>query len=427
MPRDDDLALFGGDPVITEPFPPYTSLGDEEVAATERVIRSGVLSAYVGSAGPGFMGGPEVRALESAVAEYFGVRHCLAVNSWTSGLNCSVGALGLSPGDEVITSPWTMAATATVILQWGAVPVFADIDPFTFNLDPESVEQQVTERTKAILAPDIFGQSVDVEALLAICRRHGLRLISDSAQSPGALRAGYLAGTRSHIGGYSLNHHKHITCGEGGLVITNDDDLARRVALLRNHGEVLLGQGFDVNPRHGILGSNFRMCEIEAAIAQAQLPKLAERVASRRDAASRLTTGLSGLSGLRLPVVAPENDHVYYVYGMVLDTELARLRSAILHALKAEGVPALTAGYQNIHRLPIFTDELGGNSHGASIGREGFRQTRCPIAEDLHESRFFSLQLCAHEFDVQQTDMVIAGFRKVWRHLDHLGTPGRNA
>ena len=415
-----ELALLGGDPVIRHTFPPYSSLGEEEVEAATRVVRSGVLSAYVGATGPGFMGGPEVRAAEKAAAEYFGVDHCLAVNSWTSGLHCCVGALGVEPGDEIITSPWTMAATATVILQWNAVPVFADIDPFTFNLNPTSVEALVTDRTRAILVPDIFGQSADTESLMAIALRHGLTLISDSAQAPGALRNGNYAGTQGHVGGYSLNHHKHVTCGEGGLVVTDDDALAHRVALLRNHGEVLLGQGDRAKPRYGIIGSNFRMGEIEAAITQSQLPKLAERAASRSSAAYRLTSGLSHLEGLRLPTVDTANTHVYYVYGFVLDAHLASARSRILEALKSEGIPALAAGYQNIHRLPLFAERLAYGASGFPYDVAIHRTGCCPVAEDLHDSTFLSLALCAHEFDETQTQMVVDAFCKVWANLDCL-------
>lgn len=420
MSTGSELALLGGDPVITEPFAPYSSLGEEEVAAAERVVRSGVLSAYVGAAGPGFMGGPEVRAMESAAAEFFGVRHALAVNSWTSGLNCCIGALALSPGDEVITSPWTMAASATVIVQWNAVPIFADIDPLTFNLNPAQVEGLITERTRAILAPDIFGQSADIEALMAMCDRHGLTLISDTAQSPGAMRNGSFAGSLSHIGGYSLNYHKHITCGEGGIVVTDDDALADRVALLRNHGEVLVGQGHTVAPRFGVLGSNFRMGEIEAAITRIQFRKLSERTQSRATAAGRLTSLLSPLDGLRTPYVDAGNSHVYYVYPLVLEGSLREHRGVLVDALKAEGVPGLITGYQNLHRLPLFAQQLAFGPDGFPFNRGDSRAANCPVAEELHDESFFGILLCSHEFSACEVDLVGAAFSKVWRNLDDL-------
>ena len=337
MPANDILALHGGTPVIAEPFPPYRSIGEEEISAANRVLRSGVLSAFIGAAGPGFLGGQEVQALEREAAERFGVKHVVAVNSWTSGLVAAMGAIGLEPGDEVIVTPWTMVATATAILHWNAIPVFVDIDLVSFNIAPEAVEAAITPRTRAIAAVDIFGQSADMQALRSISDRHGLKLIADTAQAPGAFLDGVPAGTMADIGGFSLNYHKHIHCGEGGLLVTNDDCLAERLQLIRNHGEAVISSDCPEDLAN-ILGHNFRLGEIEAAIAREQLHKLSGLVASRQDAAARLTAGLAELPGLTLPVVSPGATHVYYVYGMVLDCDhLGVERSWIVHALQEIG------------------------------------------------------------------------------------------
>jgi dTDP-4-amino-4,6-dideoxygalactose transaminase len=208
------------------PFERYNSIGREEIDAAQRVLESGVLSAFVGTWGEGFSGGSEVQAMEAEFAEFFKVNHAISVNSWTSGLIAAVGALGLDPGDEVIVSTWTMSASATAILHWNLIPVFADIDPNTYCIDPDSVRSLISSRTKAIMAVDIFGQSSDTESLLKLCQEFNLKLISDSAQSPNALRESRLVGTSAHIGGISLNYHKHIHCGEGGVIFTNDDQLA---------------------------------------------------------------------------------------------------------------------------------------------------------------------------------------------------------
>ena len=224
------LALLGGTPVIDAPLAPFRSVGEEEAQAAAQVVRGGVLSAYIGAAGEAFMGGPAVRAFEAKAAAYFGAKHAVAVNSWTSGLIAAVAALGLEPGDEVITTPWTMAATATAILHNNAIPIFADIDPQTFNIDPAAVERLVTPRTRAILAADIFGLSADMRALRVIADRHGLKLLTDTAQSPGARYGSGFAGLFADIGGFSLNYHKHIHCGEGGILVTDDDRLAARLA-----------------------------------------------------------------------------------------------------------------------------------------------------------------------------------------------------
>jgi dTDP-4-amino-4,6-dideoxygalactose transaminase len=349
----------------------------------------------------------------------------VAVNSWTSGLVAAVGAIGIVPGDEVIVTPWTMVATATAILHWNGIPVFADIDPQTFNLDPSAVEAAVTSRTRAILCADIFGQSADIPALRAIADRHGLRLLTDTAQAPGALLAGRSAGTAADIGGFSLNYHKHIHCGEGGLLVTDDSYLAERLQLIRNHGEAVI-QSDDPAQLANILGHNFRLGEIEAAIARAQLHKLPELVASRQRAADRLRAGLMDLPGLQLPMVADQATHVYYVFGMTLDPErLSKPRSWIVDALRAEGVPALFGGYQCIHLNPLFRHRIAygtegfpwkGLARGESVVTYG--PGLCPVAEDLHQRTFLGLNLCAHPYTDPEIDQVVAAFRKVWAHLE---------
>jgi perosamine synthetase len=419
------LAVDGGLPAIAVSFPPYRSLGEEEIVAANRVLHSGVLSAFVGAAGPNFLGGPEIQALEREAAKFFDVRHVVSVNSWTSGLVAAIGAIGIEPGDEVIVTPWTMVATATAILHWNGIPVFTDIDPNTFNLDPAKVEEAISPRTRAILCADIFGQSADVPALRAIADRHSLRLLTDAAQAPGAMLGGRSAGTGADIGGFSLNYHKHIHCGEGGLLVTYDDTLAERLRLIRNHGEAVISSD-DPAELANILGHNFRLGEIEAAIAREQLRKLPDLISSRQRAAERLRAGLASLSGLRMPAVAPRATHVYYVFGMVLDPErLGRSRSWIVGALRAEGVSALMAGYQCIHLNPLFR-------HRIAYGSTGFPWTGltrgesavtyapglCPVAEDLHQRTFLGLNLCAHAYTDPEIDQVVAAFRKVWAHLD---------
>jgi perosamine synthetase len=421
----ESLAISGGQPIIASPFPPYRSLGEEEIASANRVLRSGVLSAFIGAPGPGFLGGTEVQALEREAAERFGVRHVVSVNSWTSGLVAAVGAIGIEPGDEVIVTPWTMVATATAILHWNGIPVFADIDPTSFNLDPAKVEAAISPRTRAILSADIFGQSADISALRAIADRHGLKLITDTAQAPGALLAGRFAGTSAEIGGFSLNYHKHIQCGEGGLLVTDDDRLAERLRLIRNHGEAVISSD-DPAELANILGHNFRLGEIEAAIAREQLRKLPDLVASRQRAAERLRESLVDLPGLRLPEVAPQATHVYYVFGIVLHPELlGQSRNWILEALKAEGVPALTGGYQCIHLNPLFRHRIAYGStsfpwKGLTRGDSAvtYGPGLCPVAEDLHHRTFLGLNLCAHPFTDPEIDQVVAAFRKVWGHLN---------
>lgn len=423
---NQQLALLGGEPAIPVPLEPFKSLGEEEVEAAAEVIRSGVLSAYIGARGDGFMGGEHVRAFEAQAAEHFGVRHAIGVNSWTSGLIAAVGAIGIEPGDEIITTPWTMAATATAVLHFNGIPIFADIDPDNFNIDPASVERLIGPRTRAIMAVDIFGQSADMRALRAISDRHGLKLLTDTAQAPGAFYFDKAAGTLADIGGYSLNYHKHIHCGEGGIVVTNDDRLAERVRLIRNHAEAVVDSD-DPAELNNMLGYNFRMGELEAAIASVQLAKLGPRVESRQRAAAQLDEGLRGLEGLKTPVVSQGCTHVYYVYGMTIDPVLLGVdRLQIVEALRAEGVPGLMAGYQNLHLLPMFRNRI-------AYGTGGFPWTSpyasrdirygpglCPVAEDLHANRFIGINLCMYQFEPADLDQVILAFRKVWSNVGSL-------
>ena len=347
----EKLALFGGPKTIQNEFRRYNPIGAEEMQAAKEVIESGVLSQFLGVWHEDFYGGPKVKEFERQCAEYFGVKYAVTVNSWTSGLIAAVGAIGIEPGDEVIVTPWTMSASATAILHWNAIPVFADIDPETFNLDPKSVEANITPYTKAIMAVDIFGQSADMDELMAIATKHGLKVISDTAQAPGALYKGKYAGTLAHVGGYSLNYHKHIHTGEGGILVTEDDEIAERLQLIRNHAEVVVGDKGVTNLTN-MIGHNFRLGEIECAMGIEQLKKLSKLVQSRQVSASRLTEGLKGLHGLRTPVVKTDRTHVYYVYPLVLDIKkLGVSRDRIHAALQAEGV-AVSKCYQNIQPDP---------------------------------------------------------------------------
>jgi dTDP-4-amino-4,6-dideoxygalactose transaminase len=313
------LALLGGPATISQPFKHYNPIGAEEVQAAKEVIESGVLSQFIGAWHPDFLGGPKVKEFEAQCASYFGVKHAITVNSWTSGLIAAVGAIGIQPGDEVIVPPWTMCASATAILHWNAIPVFADIDPATFCLDPKSVEANITSHTKAIMAVDIFGQSADMDALMAIAKRHGLKVISDTAQAPGAMYKGKYAGTLADVGGFSLNYHKHIHTGEGGILVTNDDGIAQRLQLIRNHAEAVV-EGMGVTDLTNMVGYNFRLGEIECAIGISQLKKLQNFLESRQHMAKRFNERLSSLPGLTTPFLMPDCTHAYYVYPMVLDT-----------------------------------------------------------------------------------------------------------
>lgn len=419
------LALFGGQKTILEPFPQYNSIGQEEVDAATSVIKSGVLSQYIGAWHPHFLGGPKVKEFEDACCKYFDVEHAITVNSWTSGLVAAVGAIGIAPGDEVITTPWTMSASATAILHWNGIPVFADIDRKTFNLDVASIERNITDQTKAILSVDIFGMSADMDEILALAQKYRLKVISDAAQAPGAIYKDKYAGTLADIGGFSLNYHKHIHTGEGGVLVTNNADLAERMQLIRNHAEVVV-QGKQVDDLTNMVGHNFRLGEIECAIGLEQLRKLPSLIKERQNLAAALTEGLSRLAHLQTPLVPNDRDHVFYVYPIILDIQnLGVTRDRICDALEAEGLSVMRR-YQNIHLLPMY-------QHRIAFGPSGFPWNSdfckrdvdygkgiCPTAEELNDEAFIGIGMCVYDLNFDDVSLIIEAFEKVWINIDLL-------
>tara|TARA_B100000686_G_scaffold353517_1_gene459458 strand:- start:1668 stop:2954 length:1287 start_codon:yes stop_codon:yes gene_type:complete len=426
----EKLALHGGKPVFSELLNRYNSIGDEEVNAATKVLKTGALSPFLGdwkdipNVGS-FYGGTKVREFENVIKELYSVKYAITVNSWTSGLICAVGAIGIEPGDEIIVSPWTMCASATAILHWCAIPVFCDIEAETFNLDPESIKKNITEHTKAIMVPDIFGHPADMERIMKIAGENNLKVISDTAQAPLAKENGKFAGTISDIGGFSLNYHKHIQTGEGGILITNDDNYAEKMQLIRNHGEAVV-EGKGVKDISNIIGYNFRLGEIEAAIGIEQFKKLDNLVSRRIEIANMLSNGLSELEGLKTPIIRDGFTHSFYVYGLTYDQAKTGVhRDKVYEALKMEGVPIVNC-YANLHLLPMYQTRIAYGTKGFPWksefyrGNVSYKKGICPIAENLNDKTFLKIPICDYEFNDSEVQKVIQAFKKVWDQLEKL-------
>ena len=226
--------------IRTAPFPAYNPIGDEEVQAAANVVKSGMLSDYIARSGDKFLGGKYVRELEARWADYHCVKHAISFNTATSALIAGVGALGILPGDEVLVIGYSMCISATAPLFYDAIPVFVDIEDDCFCMDPKSVVDRITPKTKAILPVDLFGQSSNMVALCEIAEKYNLKILCDSSHVPGCRYNGGFSGTFGDIGVYSLNQHKIIHCGEGGIAVTDDDELALRLQLIRNHAEAVV-------------------------------------------------------------------------------------------------------------------------------------------------------------------------------------------
>jgi dTDP-4-amino-4,6-dideoxygalactose transaminase len=295
------------------------TLGPEVEASVLETIRSGMIAQ-----------GPRVAELEERFAELTGARHVVAVNNGTTSLIAAMEALDLRPGDEVITSPFTFVATLNAILAAGATARFADISLDDFNLDPTAVEALVGERTKVLMPVHLYGQCADMPAIAELAERHGLAIVEDAAQAHGATVAGRAAGTWG-IGSFSLYATKNLTSGEGGLITTSSDELADRLRLMRN-------QGMRQRYQYEIVGNNYRMTDLQAAVCIPQLAAYAANVEQRRANAATLTAGLTDVTGLLLPTTLPERTHVWHQYTVLVTDDAPLTRDDLAAALAERGV-----------------------------------------------------------------------------------------
>jgi len=427
------LAINGGEKFRTKPFPAYNTIDKQEEDAVLRVLRSGKLSTYLGTWHDDFYGGDEVRALEKEWAEFFGVKHAISVNSATSGLYASVGAIGIKPGDEVIVSPYTMSASATAILLYGGIPVFADIEEEYFCLDPKSVERCITDKTKAIVAVDIFGQPADFKTLKEIAKKYNLKIIEDAAQAPFAKLDNNFAGTLGDVGVFSLNYHKHIHTGEGGIVVTDDDEIAWRVQLIRNHAEAVLNaKGYESRDElHNMLGFNYRMTEIEASIARVQLKKLKPLVDERVDNINYLNDKLSKIPFLKMPKVRDMATHSYYIHPLLFDEKRAGIhRNRFVDAVKAElpktlmrddSEVLLSYGYlKPLYMQPLYQEKICFGEYPFNLTDRIYKKGDCPVCEDMNENRLVTHELMRPGMSKGDLDDVVGAFYKVWENIEEL-------
>jgi dTDP-4-amino-4,6-dideoxygalactose transaminase len=318
----------------------YVALKDEIDAAVHEVLES-----------TQFILGPNVRALEEEVAAYCGVAHAIAVASGTDALHLALRAAGIGPGDEVITTPFTFIGTAEAIAYVGARPVFVDIDPHTFNIDPQRIEEAVTPRTRAILPVHLFGQPADLAPIAEICRRHDLRLIEDCAQSFGAEYGGRRSGAYGDAGCFSFFPSKNLGgYGDGGMVVTDDARIAEELRVYRNHGS-------RVQYHHSVIGYNSRLDELQAAILRVKLRHIDRFSERRRAHAAAYTERLAG-AGVTPPREDGKGLHVFHQY-----TLQSEHRDVIREALAGAGIASAIYYPVPLHRQEVFAAEWAGRTY----------------------------------------------------------------
>jgi perosamine synthetase len=420
------LALDGGAPVRTEPFPPTNTIGSEEREAVLEVLDSGSLSQFLGVWGDEFLGGKWVLRCEDAVRQRLGSAHAVSVNSATTALQVSLAAVGIEPGDEVIVPPYTMSATAASVVLQNAIPVFADIEDETYGLDPDSVAERISPRTRAIIAVHLFGHPARMGALTALAEHHGLRLIEDAAQSLGATWNGRETGTIGDAGVVSLNRHKIVQSGEGGVVVTDDPAIAQVAQLVRNHGEVVVANT-DLPTIANTVGSNYRLSELHASIATAQLAKLDDLLRVRQELGAHLGARLAHLPGLHPGLPAENCTHGYYLFPVRLDHEVLGVsRKTLARALRAEGAPATEGYVEPIYLQPMYQQRIAHGTRGFPWtgglwrGEVSYERGICPVTERLYESDLLLLDVCRVPLTTRDVDDVADAFEKLLDNLDRL-------
>jgi len=377
----EKLAILGGPPAVPEGTVskkwPVVDETDEQ--AVLRALRGDVHTA----------GSPEVGALNKEWAEWLGVKHSLATNSGTAALHMAVAAVGVEPGDEVITSAFSWTSTATCILHHNAIPIFIDIDPVTISLDPELIELALTDHTKAVLVPHLHGLSADMDPILEVCRKHSLAIVEDCCQSHGAKYKGRLVGAIGDVGAFSLNQNKNLCAGEGGFLVTDNDEVFERAARIWQFGEVYRPDGARDMNAHG-MGWMYRTNALSAAFARAQLAKLDEYTRIFQQNGRYLSRHLAEIPGVEPPAEPEGYEHVFYNYPIRfkpeqvgVDMDPADFRQKLEKALNAEGVEVRQWWGIAIPDMVLFQTKVGygkGCPWDCPHSREGVNKARATPA-----------------------------------------------
>ena len=403
------LALFGGAPVRTRPFTCWPVFGEPEEQALLRTARGGKW---------GRLDGREVERFEQRFAEMHGCRHGIAVVNGTVSLRIALLAAGVRAGDEVIVPPYTFFSTASAVVEANAVPVFADIDLDTFNLDPHAVAKSATSRTTAIIPVHFAGQPADMEVIMALARERGLTVIEDAAHAHGASYRGRPAGSLGHAASFSFQSSKNLTAGEGGILTTNDDALAEACRSIQNCGRVTGGVWYE----HHTISGNYRLGEFQGAVLNCQLDRLDDQTRTRDANGQYLASRLARLPGLHPQArTADCTRHSHHLFMLRLDGKaFGAPRNAVLRALEAEGIPCSPGYGFPLYEQPMFRDKAFGPYLNGLSDRLDYRKVRCPNSELICREQCVWLGQELFLGPRQDMDDIASAFEKVYEHRDAL-------
>lgn len=385
-----NLAINGGKP-IRDTFLPYGQqyIDDEDIETVVEVLKSNYLTT-----------GPRVEEFEKKVADYVGVKYAVAVSSGTAALHAACFAADIKEGDEVITTPITFAASANCVIYQGGQPVFADINPVTYNIDPDDIERKITDRTKAIIPVDFTGQPVDIDRINEIAEKYNLVVIQDAAHALGAEYKERKVGSLADMTEFSFHPVKHITTGEGGMITTNNRECYEKLKLFRTHG-ITRDKEFLLNKDEGSwyyeqldLGYNYRITDIQCGLGISQLSKLDKFLKRRREIAEKYNEYLNDIDGIILPKQAEFSNSSWHIYVIQLQLEKFKVgRREIFEALQAENIGV------NVHYIPVY--------YHPYYQELGYKKGLCPNAEKLYE-RMITIPLHPKMNDKDVEDVVMA-------------------
>ncbi len=387
-------------------------IDDEEKRLVMEVLESGNLSTFRAEAGENFLGGKKIKEFESNFANYLGVKYAVSFNSATSALHAAVVATGVKPGEEVIVPPYTFTSTATSVLMHNAIPVFADVQNDIFCIDPKSIEERITDLTRAIIPVHLFGHSAEMDEIISLARKHNLKVIEDCAQAAGGKYKGHNVGTIGDCGIFSFQETKAISTGEGGMLVTNDENIAQVARMVRNHGEAILENQKQRTYKTEFLGWGYRMTELEAALGIAQLSKLDKANIHRNKLADYVTKRIRSIEGLE-HIKREYVYHAYWFYAILFSEERAGItRNQFVTALNAEGIPFGQGYVKPLYLNPIY-HESKPFAYKFYKGSALYEKGICPVTEKLHEKQLISTIVMRPPATEDDMDDVVSAIQKI--------------
>lgn len=405
----NSLAIFGGKKVRTQPFSQWPVFGEEEEKRLVQTLRSGKW---------GKLHGDQVAEFERRFAAMHGCKYGIGVVNGTVSLRIALMAAGIQAEEEVIVPPYTFLATATAVVEANAVPVFADINLQTFNLDPDAVEAAITPRTRAIIPVHIGGQPAEMDRIMAIARKHHLIVIEDAAHAHGASYRNRAVGSIGHMGSFSFQSSKNLTGGEGGIITTSDDTLAAECRSIHNCGRRDGGLWYE----HHVISANYRLGEFQGAVLNGQLGRLEKQTETRDENGQYLASKLSRIPGIHPQARSQEcTRHGYHLFLFRIDAKaFGASRNAVLKALQAEGIP-VSGGYAvPLYRQPLFLNKAFGPYLPNASAKLNFADVKCPNCETICFEQGAWLEQSLFLGSRADMDDIAAAFEKVHANCDAL-------